>query len=179
MGSLKTKPGRARHDERQLRTGDRSLLRFHLLFEIGVLAKGIDGAIELICGVLLLFLSPHAIWSVAAFLIQGELLEDPTDPVANLILRITPKIIQTKFSASCFLILHGVVKLGLVAGLATNRLWSYPAGILVFGALTAYQLYELTQKYSLFLLAITLSDVIVVALIAIEYRHVRQARRLT
>lgn len=179
MGSLKAEPGRGHHEEREVRTGDRSLRRLHLLFEIGVLVKGIDGAIEVICGVLLLFLSPNAIWSVAAFLIRGELLEDPTDPFANLVLRVIPKVIETKFSASGFLILHGVVKLGLVAGLATNRLWSYPAGIVVFGALTAYQLYELSQKYSLFLLGITLSDVLVVALIAIEYRHVRQAPRLT
>jgi uncharacterized membrane protein len=174
---LEAEGSRAGRDEGRSTDRDRALRRFHLIFEIGVLAKGVDGAIELIGGVLLLFLSPDAIWRVIFFLIQGELMEDPTDPVANLILHSVPKIIQTKFSASSFLILHGVVKLGLVAGLATNRLWSYPAGIVVFGAFTAYQLYELTHKYSLFLLTITLLDAVIIFLIAIEYRHVRQARR--
>lgn len=143
-----------------------------------MVAKGIDGAVELVGGVLLLFLSPNEIWRVIYFLIQGELIEDPTDLVANLILHSAPKIIQTRFSASTFLMLHGAVKLGLVAGLATNRLWSYPAAIAVFTAFTIYQVTQLAEKYSLFLATVTALDVVIVFLIIVEYRHVRQAKRV-
>jgi uncharacterized membrane protein len=160
-----------------MRICDRARL-FHLIFELGVVAKGIDGVVELIGGVLLLFLSPGAIWRVIYFLIQGELTEDPTDPVANLILHSAPQIIQTRFSASAFLILHGAVKLGLVAGLATNRLWSYPAAIVVFTAFTIYQVVQVAEKYSLFLATVTVLDVVIILLVIAEYRHVRQARRV-
>jgi uncharacterized membrane protein len=179
MGSPKAEPGQTRHDEPQSTNRDKSMRRFHLIFEIGVLAKGIDGAVEFVGGVLLLFLSPDAIWRVAYYLIQDELIEDPSDPFANWVLNFVPKVIETKFSASGFLLIHGIVKLGLVAGLATNRLWSYPAGILVFGAFTAYQLYEFTQKHSAFFGVVTILDVLVIFLIAIEYQHVRRAKRLT
>jgi uncharacterized membrane protein len=69
------------------------------------------------------------------------------------------------------------VKLGLVGGLATNQLWSYPAAILVFTGFTIYQVYQLTRQYSSFLQIATVLDILVVLLVIAEYRHVRLARR--
>jgi hypothetical protein len=57
----------------------------HRFFELGILLKGIDGALQLIGGLLLLFLSPSAIGGVALFLVRGELREDPTDLFSNLL----------------------------------------------------------------------------------------------
>jgi uncharacterized membrane protein len=178
VGSMNAEPGHSHDVERRSANSNRSRNRFHLIFEIGVLAKGIDGAFEFIGGVLLLFLSPDAIWRVGYYLIQDELIEDPSDPFANWVLNFVPKVIETKFSASGFLLIHGIVKLGLVAGLATNRLWSYPVGIVVFGAFTVYQVYELAQKHSAFFAVVTVLDVLVIFLIAIEYQHVRRAKKL-
>ena len=148
----------------------------HRVFELGVLAKGVDGALELIGGLLLLFLSAAAIRGVILFLVQGELKEDPTDLVANLLVHNTRTVIQTRVSASVFLIVHGVVKLALVAGLAANKLWSYPVAIVVFTAFAIYQIYEIVQRGSLFLVIATILDIIVVVLAIAEYRHVRLVR---
>jgi uncharacterized membrane protein len=149
----------------------------HLVFELGVIAKGVDGALELIGGLALLLLSPTAIRGTILFLVRGELKEDPTDLVANLLLHNTRTIIDTRISASAFLIVHGVVKLALVGGLATNKLWSYPAAIVVFTGFTIYQIYQLTQQSSLFLGIVTVLDIFVVLLVIAEYRHVMLARR--
>jgi uncharacterized membrane protein len=86
-------------------------------------------------------------------------------------------IIHTRFSASVFLIVHGVVKLGLVGGLATNKLWSYPAAIVVFTGFTIYQVYQLSHQYSLFLEIDTVLYIVIVMLVVAEYRHVRLAKR--
>lgn len=142
-----------------------------------MLAKAVDGAVELIGGLLLLLLSPAAIRGTIFFLVQAELKEDPTDLVANLLVHNTGTVIETRFSARAFLIMHGVVKLGLVSGLATNKLWSYPAAIVVFIGFTIYQVYQLTQQNSLFLGIVTVLDIVIVLLIIAEYRHVRPARR--
>jgi uncharacterized membrane protein len=131
--------------------------------------------LELIAGLFLFFLSPTAINRVIFFLVQGELKEDPTDLIANLLVHTTRSAIAAKVPASVFLIVHGVVKLGLVGGLATHRMWSYPAAIFVFAGLTAYQLYQLTQQYSLFLEIVTVLDVIVVVLVIVEFRYLRIA----
>jgi uncharacterized membrane protein len=148
----------------------------HRFFELGILIKGVDGGLELVGGLLLVFLSPVAINRVAFFFVEGELKEDPTDLVANLLLHTTRSAIEAKVPASVFLIVHGIVKLVLVGGLATNRLWSYSAAILVFAGLTLYQLYQLNQQYSLFLETVTTLDVIVILLVILEFRYMRIAR---
>jgi uncharacterized membrane protein len=147
----------------------------HRLFELGILIKGIDGSLELIGGLLLLFLSPTAISGVLFFFVQGELKEDPTDLVANLLVHATRNVIQVKLSASTFLMVHGAVKLLLVGGLVAKKLWSYPAAIVVFAAFTVYQIYQLGQLYSLFLVTVTVLDIIVIVLVIAEYRYVRRA----
>ncbi len=156
------------------RTSYRTLL-LHRIFVLGVLAKGVDGALELIGGLLLLFLSPAAIRGTIFFLVRGELKEDPTDLVANLLVHNARTVIQTRVPASAFLIVHGLVKLGLIGGLATGKFWSYPAAIVVFTGFTIYQLYQLAHHNSLFLEAVTVLDLIVIFLIVAEYRNVRLA----
>ena len=148
----------------------------HRFFELSILIKGIDGGLELVGGLLLVFLSPVAINRVILFFVEGELKEDPTDLVANLLLHTTRSAIDVRVPASVFLIVHGIVKLVLVGGLATNRLWSYPAAILVFAGYTIYQLYQLSQQYFLFLEVVTIVDVVVILLIIAEYSHMRIVR---
>ena len=148
----------------------------HRFFELGILIKGVDGGLELIGGLLLVFLSPRAINRAVFFFVRGELKEDPTNLVANLLLHTTRSAIEVRVPASVFLIVHGIVKLALVGGLAADRLWSYPAAILVFAGFTIYQLYQLSQQYSLFLETVTVLDVIVVLLVIAEYRHMRIAK---
>jgi uncharacterized membrane protein len=145
----------------------------HRFFEVGIIIKGVDGGLELIGGLLLVSLPPAAINRVVLFFVEGELKEDPTDLVANLLVQTTRSAIEVRVPASVFLIAHGIVKLVLVGGLATNRLWSYPAAILVFAGFTIYQLYQLSQQYSMFLEVVTILDVVVVLLVIAEYRHMR------
>src|SRR5260370_7085268 len=122
----------------------------HRFFELGILIKGVDGGIELVGGLLLVFLSPVAINRVVFFFVEGELKEDPADLVANLLLHTTRSATEFRVPASVFLIVHGIVKLVLLAGLATNRLWSYPAATLLFAGSTIYHLYPLSHQYPFF-----------------------------
>jgi len=95
----------------------------------------------------------------------------------TLLVRNAGSVIQIRVPASVFLIAHGVVKLALVGGLATNKLGSYPAAIVVFTIFTIYQAYQLSHQYSLFLEIVTVLDIIIVLLVVAEYRHVRLVTR--
>ena len=94
-----------------------------------------------------------------------------------MLVRNAGSVIQIRVPASVFLIAHGVMKLALVGGLATNKLGSYPAAIVVFTIFTIYQAYQLSHQYSLFLEIVTVLDIIIVLLVVAEYRHVRLVTR--
>ncbi len=144
------------------------------LFDLGVVIKGIDGTLELIGGIALFFVSPSTINAIALFFIRGELSEDPKDLLANLFLHATQSVIQMQTFASILLIVHGAVKLFLVAALLRNKLWAYPASIAVFSGFVLYQFYQLSLANSLFLWVVTIVDILVIGLIAHEYRYVRR-----
>jgi len=149
----------------------------HNLFWISTFLKGVDGAIEVILGTVLVFLSQNSLGGMLFFLLHGELTEDPLDPLTHFLVVSLQTLMRERSSAVSFLLIHGSAKLALVLGLLTGRRWSYPVAIAVFAAFGLFQTYQLILRYSPLLLGLTLIDVVVVALIAQEYRMVRAMHR--
>src|SRR5260370_5245357 len=122
----------------------------HGLFLLSVWSKGIAGLVETIGGLLLLCV-PHA--GLNAFVVAltaPELAEDPTDRVATLLQRIVHELTaDTKLFISGYLIIHGVIKVLLVAGLLGRRLWSYPVSRWFLDAFISYQIYRFLFTHSL------------------------------
>lgn len=145
---------------------------FHFFFRLSVIAKGIDGALEIAGGILLLFFSPDRISTIIQTLTQHELSEDPRDLIANYLLNSAHNLTKgvTMFAAA-YLLWHGMVKAGLVAGLLLKRRWAYPAAIVAFLIFVVYQLYRYLHTHSISLLALSVVDVLVIILTWIEYRR--------
>jgi uncharacterized membrane protein len=68
------------------------------------------------------------------------------------------------------LLLHAVVKLGLVAGLLSGKRAAYPAALAVIGLLVLYQAYRIYLHHSLLLTGGTLFDCVLFYLIAREWQ---------
>ena len=150
----------------------------HRLFTLGVWVKGADGILEIAGGALLLAAGPGTIGAVVRFLTQRELAEDPQDLVANALRHAVHGLgPHAQLFGTGYLIGHGIVKVGLVAGLLRGKLWSYPAALALLSIFIAYQLYRLTYAYSLPLLLLTAVDVVIVLLIWRESVAVRQRRQ--
>lgn len=64
----------------------------YLLFDISVISKGIDGALEIVGGVLLFLISPTQVYAIVRVLTQHELSEDPHDLVATYLLNSTQRL---------------------------------------------------------------------------------------
>jgi len=97
----------------------------HTLFLLSVWSKGVAGLVETIGGLLLLFTPQAGLNALIIFLTAPELAEDPTDRIATLLQRMVQELAaDTKLFASGYLIVHGVIKVFLVAGLLGHRLWS-------------------------------------------------------
>ncbi|WP_348787826.1 DUF2127 domain-containing protein [Leifsonia sp. NPDC080035] len=146
-------------------------------FRITVVLKGIDGVLELVGGILLLFLTPERLGLVVGFLTQHELDQDPDDPIANAVVRMSHHVTgsATLFGA-VYLLLHGVVKVVLVWAVLRRRFWAYPWMIGFLLVFIGWQCWELTRHFGWGLVALTLFDILVVALTVREWRVQRRLR---
>lgn len=146
------------------------------LFKVSVIIKGIDGALEILGGALLFFLSPSQIHGMIRILTQHELSEDPRDVVARYLLHSTTDLAEgVRVFAAIYLLGHGVIKLGLITGLLWRQRWAYPSAIVTFALFMAYQLYRYSHTGSPEMLVLTAFDVVVIALTYLEYRRLRAA----
>ncbi|HEX5418737.1 MAG TPA: DUF2127 domain-containing protein [Gammaproteobacteria bacterium] len=157
----------------KLRGRDRTV---HLLFSIGVIAKGVDGALEILGGILLFILSPERINSIVRIVTEHELSEDPNDFVAHLLVQSLHHLSGgTKLFGAIFLLWHGAIKVWLVWALLRERWWAYPVAIIAFAAFVVYQLYRYTHTHSIWLIGLSILDAFVIALTWLEYKRLKGA----
>lgn len=141
-------------------------------FQFGVILKGFDGILELSGGVALLFTSQPVIRRLVGFLTHEELIEDPHDFFANLLVHLSQQLsVQTEHFAGIYLLGHGVIKTGLAIGLLRGVSWSYPAALLFLMAFIFYQLYRISHTHSITLSLLTAFDLVIVGLIWREWTY--------
>jgi uncharacterized membrane protein len=144
-------------------------------FQIGIIAKGLNGLAELVGGLLLLFATPGSIHHLVVVLTQGELSEDPNDVIARYLLHTADGLTGSAvLFGAAYLLLHGAVKVVLVIALLLNKLWAYPCLIVVLLIFIGYQLYRIALDPSAGLIALTVFDAVIVTLTWREYRRQRR-----
>jgi len=92
------------------------------VFEIGIIAKGLNGVAEVIGGLLLLFASPGRIKALAGEVTQGELSEDPHDVIATYLLHTTNGLTG---DAVLFGAIYAALTIFVVPPLAASRVNSF------------------------------------------------------
>lgn len=141
------------------------------VFYIGLILKALDGVLELVGGVLFLVLTPDQIGSVVRLLTTREISEDPHDLIANLLIRAAASLdVSATVFMAWYLLVHGVVKVGLVAAVLRGKLWAYPWLIAFLVAFIGYQVYDMVVHFTWGMFALTIFDVFIVALTVREYR---------
>lgn len=149
---------------------DREAL-YRRLFDVGVLIKGLDGLLEVLGGLVLLLTARPSIIHIVDVLTHGELSEDPNDLVATHLRAMAHHLsVGQQYFVSFYLLGHGVIKLVLVTGLLRGWHWSFPAATTAMLAFISYQSYRVAQTPSALLLALTLLDIAIVALVIHEWR---------
>jgi uncharacterized membrane protein len=147
-----------------------------LIFRWGVVAKGVYGVGEVVAGVFLGLVSPASLQSWALFLTQQRLSDDPDDYLSLSLVHLVSGLSSAGVTfAAVYLVVHGLVKIGLLLAVITRRYRVYPWAIGVLVAFIAYQAYELVLHYSTGLMLLTVFDAAIVWLTWREYR--RRPRR--
>jgi uncharacterized membrane protein len=143
-------------------------------FKVSISLKGIDGVLEIIGGLVLLFIAPATLQHWARSLTAHELAQDPHDFIANHLLHSASQLSRsTTLFGAVYLLSHGIAKVVLVVALLRNQLWAYPWMIALLGAFIVYQLYRLSYGFSVGLTLLTLFDGFVLWLTVLEYRRRR------
>jgi uncharacterized membrane protein len=142
-------------------------------FRIGLILKALNGLAETIGGILLLIIKPEQISRWASRLTEDELSRDPHDFIANHILKTAHHLSGgSLIFGAIYLISHGLVKLVLVVEVYRNRLWAYPALIVLLGTFVIYQLYRLIfTGFSWGMFLLTILDLILIYLTSVEYKR--------
>lgn len=144
----------------------------HRLFTFGISIKGLDGVAELAAGCALLLTTRPQILRMVAMLTRGELIEDPGDFVANHLLQVARHLsLGTREFGGVYLLAQGAVKVVMVVGLLRGRRWAYPLAVTLMSVFIGYQAYRLSQSPAIGFIALTLLDIVIVGLIAREWRN--------
>jgi uncharacterized membrane protein len=149
----------------------------HNLFVISIVIKGIDGFLELVGGIILLAIKSGSLTTIVHTIFQHELVQDPTDLLANYLINASQHLSISAISfASVYLIIHGIIKLGIVFAISFKQLWAYlSAGIILFFFII-YQLIRILKSHSLILLFLTLIDILIIILLRFEYKKVKNKK---
>ena len=137
--------------------------------------KGLLALGEIVGGIVAFFVTRDFLLKTVSVLTQEELAEDPRDLIANYLQHSAQSLsIGTQLFVAFYLLSHGSIKLWLIIGLLRQKLWYYPTAIVVFGLFIVYQLYRFSFTHSVWLLLITVVDIIVIALTWHEYNYLRR-----
>lgn len=148
---------------------------FHDAFDIGMYLKLTNATLEILGGFVFLFAKPSTLNILVLRLTQHELVQDPHDLVANFLRHQAAHLsINAQFFTAIFLLSHGVIKTLLIVALLRRKLWAYPSAIFVFSGFIAYQMYQYAVGGSVWLIALSLVDLIVVILTYTEYNNIKE-----
>ena len=146
----------------------------HRVFEASLWLKGAFALAETVAGIAAYFVSQQLLLGAVLWVRQEEFVLDPHDVVANYFLHTIQNLsVGTQKFAAFYFLTHGIAKLWLIVGLLRGKLWYYPVAMAVFALFIAYQVYRYTFMHSVWLLLITVLDLIVIGLAWHEYRHLR------
>jgi uncharacterized membrane protein len=151
---------------------DKNERRIYDLFILGIVLKGVDGVLEFVVGLLLIF--THVLNNAVLALVQNELIEDPNDFFASHVRALTNASHDAQVFGGLYLVVHGVVKAFLSVALLRNKLWAYPAAILFFSLFILYDLIRIFETRSIPLTFLAVFDAIVLWLIWHEYRRTQK-----
>ncbi len=132
----------------------------HSAFFATVILNGLIAIADIIAGIFFLFER-----QIAGILYTYHY------PLASIFRAVVLELMtQNQLMGIVYFFAHGLVKLFLVWGLLTNRLWAYPTSIIFLGAFSLYQIYDLFIQFSWFTTLLLIVNIVTIFFIAREYR---------
>ena len=147
----------------------------HELFDISIVLKGLHALVEVIGGISIFLASSGLIFKFVNVISFGELTENPVDSFTKYLLYITYNFSGgTKQFVALYLLSHGIINLILIVGLFRKKLWAYYSSFIVLSIFALYQVYRYIYNPSIFLILLTMLDIVTIWLIWREYIRIKK-----
>ena len=144
----------------------------HIAFVTTLLAKGFLGLTQLFIAAFIWSGLVQRLPEYATWFFREELIENPTDFAAGLVLKWVGVLPATDLSFyQIYFAAHGVLHVAVVVALLVGFRWAYAIAILVLGVFVVYQITEWFAVGGPMLLVLTAIDVAVIWLTLLEWRH--------
>jgi len=148
----------------------KTYINYHSFFLIALIAKALNGLIEILGGISIFFIKPETINKFIIKITIHEISEDPEDIIANYLIKASSNIsVNLQLFWFFYLLIHGIIKIFLVAMLFRKKLWAYPLAITVFSLFLIYQLYLYMNVHDPNLMILSIFDLFIIYLTWREY----------
>ncbi|WP_436494241.1 DUF2127 domain-containing protein [Actinokineospora sp. HUAS TT18] len=145
-----------------------------ILLRLAVLAKALDGGLQVLAALLLAAVPPAVITGAANAVISRDLVGDHNGTLAHHLSRAAYSLAEGRTFAVVFLLAHGLVKLGIAWALHRRMVAVYPAVCAALSLFVGYEVVRGIRTGSVGLFAFALLDTLVIAVIARAYLRERQ-----
>lgn len=144
----------------------------HKVFKTITILKGLQAIITILLGIALLMLSKEFVSNIIIFLVKIGLAGNPDNFIAQNLLQFGINLtLEIKLYFSIYFMIHGAVGLSLVWGIIKKPSITYPVSLLIFIGFVIYQIYSYFIAPSMWLLLLTLFDVLFIGLLFYEYNN--------
>lgn|ERR1035437_7974710 len=148
------------------------------LFDLALILKIINGSLEMLAALLVLFVPPSFVLRLAEFATSGELAQDPNDPIAmGIQVAAQAFTVHTHYLLALYLALHGIIKVLLVIGIFAKKKIAYPLFMVALAIFGAYEAYRGFILHEMLLQALAVFDLSLLALTSYEYRRRYPSRK--
>jgi len=143
---------------------------FHVGYMVAVAIKGIDGAIETFLGLLIAAAGTQRLAELILSFIVPELEQHPESRMLRAAHHgATDLFHATGHFAVAYLLIHGLLKVGIAYNLLLEKRWIFIPAFVVLTGFVLFMGMRLFEHWSAWLLALALFDMITLALVIIEY----------
>lgn len=143
-------------------------------FYLGLFIKAVNAIFEFVGGILMITLNHERLNRLIKLVAIPELREDPKDFLMNYLITLGRNLsIGSQHSIAVYMLLHGGIKLAVIWLLWKKKIWAYLPAVAVFGIFIVYEIYSYMHTNSVLMLLIILIDAAIIAMIILEYRHLK------
>jgi uncharacterized membrane protein len=144
------------------------------IFRYGMYWRIFYGSLRILFGIVLFRLVGTSLIDIITRLMTHELVQDPSDKLyAFAVYWLGHHPLSITYFLASYFIFWGVVDIVLSVELLRERLWAFPASLVLIAGFVIYEIIRFTHTHSLILLWIIFVDIFIFWFIEREYKKLK------